>query len=86
MMWDSGLRAETSLRFTLAERARSINWRELLGIVRVLEQFGTELGGRTLLVEGDNTSSLAAAANASSTAEDSHELVRRLGERTEQFM
>lgn len=86
LMWDSGLRAETSLRFTLAERARSINWRELLGIVRVLEQFGTELRGRTLLVEGDNTSSLAAAENASSKAEDSQELVRRLVELTEQFM
>ena len=85
-MWDSGLRAETSLRFTLAERARSINWRELLGIVRVLEQFGTELRGRTLLVEGDNTSSLAAAENASSKAEDSQELVRRLVELTERFM
>ena len=45
LVWDSGQRAETVLRFSLAERARSINWRELLGILRVLEQFGEELSG-----------------------------------------
>jgi hypothetical protein len=83
LMWDNGQRAETVLRFTLAERARSINWRELLGIVRVLEQFGAELRGRKVLVEGDNTSSLAAAENESSKAEDSQELVRRLVELAE---
>lgn len=84
LLWDSGQRAETVLRFSLAERARSINWRELLGIVRVLEQFGSELRGRTVLVEGDNTSSLAAAGNESSKAEDSQELVRRLVELAEE--
>ena len=83
LMWDSGQRAEVVLRFTLAERARSINWRELLGILRVLEQYGEELQGRALLIEGDNTSSLSAAVNGTSKAEDSQELVRRLVERTE---
>ena len=37
------------------------------------------------MIEGDNTSSLAAASNASSKAEDSQELVRRLVELTERF-
>ena len=85
LLWGDGRRAETVLRFSLAERARSINWRELLGIVRVVEQFGEELRGRSLLVEGDNTSSIAAASNESSKAEDSQELVRRLVELIERY-
>jgi len=85
LMWENGQRAEAVLRFTLAERARPINWRELLGILRVIELYGEELRGRSLLVEGDNTASLAAAENESSKAEDSQELVRRLVEATERF-
>ena len=85
LLWSDGRRAETVLRFTLAERARSINWRELLGILRVLEQFGEELRGMSLLIEGDNTASIAAATNESSKAEDSQELVRRLVELTERY-
>lgn len=85
LMWEDGRRAETVLRFSLTERARSINWRELLGIVRVLEQFGPELEGRALLIEGDNTASLAAAENETSKAEDSQELVRRLVELAERY-
>ena len=83
LMWEDGLRAEAVLEFTDAERARSINWRELLGIVRVLEQFGEELRGRSLLIEGDNTASLSAAEKESSKAEGSQELVRRLVELAE---
>ena len=85
LLWDNGQRAEAVLRFTLAERARPINWRELLGIVRVLEQFGEELRGRSVLIEGDNTASLAAANNETSKAEDSQELVRRLVETCERW-
>ena len=80
LMWSDGRRAETVMEFTATEQARSINWRELLGITRVVEQFGEELRGRSLLIEGDNTASLAAATNESSKAEDSQELVRRLVE------
>ena len=43
--WLDGGREETSLRFTAAERRRPINWRELLGVVRVVEQFGERLRG-----------------------------------------
>jgi len=85
LVWESGQRAEVALRFTLAERARSINWRELLGILRVVELYGVELRGRSLLIEGDNTASLAAAEKESSRAEDSQELVRRLVEAIERF-
>ena len=75
LMWRDGQRAEVSLEFTEAERQRSINWRELLGIVRVLETYGEELSGTSLLIEGDNTSSLAAATKGTSKAHDSQELV-----------
>jgi len=85
LLWEDGQRAEAVLRFTLTERARPINWRELLGILRVVELYGEELRGRSLLIEGDNTASLAAAENESSKAEDSQELVRRLVEATERF-
>ena len=70
LMWRDGQRAEVSLEFTEAERQRSINWRELLGIVRVLETYGEELSGTSLLIEGDNTSSLAAATKGTSKAHD----------------
>ena len=85
MMWSDGVRAEVSLEFTDAERQRSINWRELLGIVRVLTTYGEELRGRSVLIEGDNTASLAAAESQTSKAHDSQELVRRLVELIERY-
>ena len=85
LLWNHGARAEVSLEFTDAERQRSINWRELLGIVRVVMTYGEELRGRSVLIEGDNTASLAAAESMSSKAFDSQELVRRLVELIEEF-
>eukprot|EP00966_Prymnesium_polylepis_P066376 1540854-Prymnesium_polylepis.2 len=53
LAWIDGAREEIVLQFTRAEQRRPINWRELLGIVRVVETFGVRLEGRLLLIETD---------------------------------
>ena len=53
--------------------------------MRVVQTFGEELRGRSVLVEGDNTASLSAAESLSSKAHDSQELVRRLIELIEKY-
>ena len=78
LAWVDGQRVESQLAFTWAERRRPINWRELLGIVRVVEQFGELLTGRTVLVETDNMAAKGAVSRRSSKASDMQELVRRL--------
>ena len=78
VLWLDGAREEASLRFTHAERRRPINWRELLGIVRVCEVGGGRLRGKTVLVETDNMAARGAASKFSSKAADMQELVRRL--------
>ena len=55
LVWIDGQREEVSLRFTRAEQRRLINWRELLGISRVVELWGPRLAGATVLIETDNT-------------------------------
>ena len=54
LVWLNGQRAEVMLKFTEAEVRRPINWRELLGVVRVVEVWGEELRGKRLLIETDN--------------------------------
>ena len=78
LIWLDGHRSETQLRFTSVERGKPINWRELLGILRVVQTWGRQLGGRTLLIETDNMSARGAAGKMRSKAEDMQELVRRL--------
>jgi len=78
LIWLDGHRSETQLRFTAVERSKPINWRELLGILRVVQTWGRQLGGRTLLIETDNMSARGAAGQMRSKAEDMQELVRRL--------
>ena len=78
VLWLDGAREEASLSFTHAERRRPINWRELLGIVRVCEVGGGRLRGKTVLVETDNMAARGAASKFSSKAADMQELVRRL--------
>jgi hypothetical protein len=78
LAWIDGQRLESVLPFTHAEQRRPINWRELLGIVRVLEQYGGLLAGRTVLIETDNMAAKGASAKRSSRAEDMQELIRRL--------
>ena len=74
----AGGREELQLRFTAAELRRTINWRELLGIVRILELYGERLRGMLVLVEGDNTASLGAATKWASKSPGMQELIRRL--------
>ena len=78
VLWLDGAREEASLSFTHAERRRPINWRELLGIVRVCAVGGGRLRGKTVLVETDNMAARGAASKFSSKAADMQELVRRL--------
>jgi len=85
LVWLNGQRAEVMLRFTHAEVRRPINWRELLGIVRVVEVWGAELKGKRLLIETDNMAAKCSAAKGSSKAEDMQELVRRLVEECERW-
>ena len=84
LAWLDGGREEVQLRFTKAEQRRPINWRELLGVLRVVETWGERLAGRVVLVEADNTAAVGAAAKLASSAEDMQELVRRLLEACEE--
>jgi hypothetical protein len=70
LAWVDGQRLESCVEFTHAEKRRPINWRELLGIVRILEQFGSLLEGRTVLIETDNMAAKGASAKRSSKAEE----------------
>jgi hypothetical protein len=61
VLWLDGGREESSLAFTHAERRRPINWRELLGIVRVCTVGGERLRGTSPTAQKeppcDNTAS-----------------------------
>ena len=81
----AGGREELQLRFTAAELRRTINWRELLGIVRIIELYGERLRGMLVLIEGDNTASLGAATKWSSKSPGMQELVRRLFDACERW-
>ena len=83
--WGSGQAAfldgsveEARLEFTSAEKRRPINWRELSGIVRILEWFGPRMRGRSVLIETDNMAAKGAASKMASTSRDMSELIRRL--------
>ena len=78
LVWLDGAREEVVLKFTSVEKGRSINWRELLGVLRVLEFFGDRLRGRLVLIETDNMAAKGAASKFSSKSGDMQELVRRL--------
>jgi len=62
---------------------RPINWRELLGVLRVAQMWGPRLRGKILLVETDNMAAKGAARKLASKAPDMQELVRRLLEASE---
>ena len=74
---------EARLEFTSAEKRRPINWRELSGIIRIFERYGSRLAGQTILVETDNMSAKGAASKMASSSEDMAELIRRLLELAE---
>ena len=84
LVWLDGGREEVQLVFTEAEQRRPINWRELLGVLRVVETWGERLAGRVVLVEADNTAAVGASTKMASKAEDMQELVRRLLEACEE--
>lgn len=80
LIYLGGQREETRLKFTRAEQRRPINWRELLGIFRVVEVWGARLHGCRLLVETDNTVAWATGTSGHSKAAEMQELLRRLCE------
>ena len=84
LAWLDDGREEVQLRFTEAERRRPINWRELLGIVQVLEAWGERLAGRLVLIESDSMAALGAAGKLALSSEDMQELIRRMFELAEQ--
>ena len=85
VLWLDGAREESVLRFTHAEQRRPINWRELLGIVRICMVGGNRLRGKTVLVETDNMAAKGATAKGSSKSADMQELLRRLLRLGERF-
>ena len=85
LAWIDGEREEMVLRFTRAERRRHINFRELLGAVRLIERWGHRLRGRTLLIDIDNSAAFGASRKQASASEDMQELVRRAVELAERF-
>ena len=80
LVWMDGARAETVLLFTSAETRRPINYRELLGALRVIQVFGPQLKGCTLLLELGNAASVGVAESRRSHAADMQELIRRVVE------
>ena len=80
-----GQREETKLRFSSAEKRRPINWRELLGILRIVEVWGSRLRGLRLLVETDNMVARATGSKGHSKAFEMQELLRRLIEACARF-
>ena len=85
LAWLDGQRAEVQLQFSPVEQAWSINARELLGILRVVQFYGEQLQGSAVLVEGDNTAAIGAAQNQASTAVSMQETLRRLLETAERW-
>ena len=80
LAWIDGAREEMNSIFTRAETRRPINFRELLGVYRLVERWGSRLEGRTLLIDIDNSATVGASKALFSKAEDMQELVRRLAE------
>ena len=78
LAWVDGGREEMVLQFTAAERRRPINYRELLGVVRLVKRWGPRLRGCTLLIDIDNSAAVGAARSLFSRSEVMQELVRRL--------
>ena len=85
VLWLDGAREESVVRFTAAEKRRPINWRELLGILRVCETGGERFRGKTVLIETDNMAAKGATRKMASKAADMQELVRRLYRAAEKF-
>ena len=78
LVWLDGQREEIQLKFTDGERAHSINWRELLGVVRVTQAWGPRLRGMRLLVETDNMTAYEVGRRRRARVAAMQELVRRL--------
>ena len=80
LIWKDGGREEVAMTFTNAERRRPINFRELLGVYRLLDRWGVRLQGQTALVDIDNTATVGATTGMFSKAEDMQELIRRIAQ------
>ena len=85
VIWMDGHKEECNLAFTQAEKRRPINFRELLGIVRVLEMYGSRLRGFKVMIETDNMAAKGAADKLASTAASMQEMLRRLYELAGEF-
>mmetsp|Transcript_66296 Transcript_66296/g.198036 ORF Transcript_66296/g.198036 Transcript_66296/m.198036 type:complete len:2091 (+) Transcript_66296:2828-9100(+) len=80
LVWIDGAREESVLLFTHAEKRRPINFRELLGLLRVVQIWGPRLAGHTILTDIDNTCAFEGARKLHAKASDLQELLRQLYE------
>ena len=78
VVWLDGHKEECNMSFCNAEKRRPINFRELLGIVRIFELYGHRLAGCKVMVETDNTTAKGAAEKLASVAASMQEMLRRL--------
>ena len=85
VVWLDGHKEECNLEFTFAEKRRPINFRELLGIVRIVELYGHRMRGCKVLIETDNMAARGAAEKLSSTAASMQEMIRRLYSEAERY-
>ena len=85
VLWIDGQREEACLRFGAAERRRPINWRELLGVVRIFELNAERLRDMVVLAETDSMAAKGAAEKLASTAASMQELLRRLFDVAERY-
>ena len=85
LVWLDGEREESRLKFGVVEKKRPINWRELLGILRVVKMAGARATGCIVLVETDNMTSKDVTDAMASKSEDMQELLRRLLDVVERF-
>ena len=85
VVWIDGHKEECNLAFTRAEKRRPINFRELLGIVRIVELYGHRLKGCRVMIETDNMAAKGAAEKLASVAASMQEMLRRLYEAAEKY-
>ena len=70
LVWHDGGREEMQMIFTRAEKRRPINFRELLGLLRVVQVWGARLVDRSLLIDIDNTCAFEGARKLHAKADD----------------
>ena len=85
LIWLDGEREEVQLEFSSFEKGEPINWRELLGMLRVFQFWGWRMRDSLALLEADNMTSVRVLLRGGARSEGMRELVRRLARITSAF-